>query len=303
MSTIGTSPWQVSIPDLSDDADITEAFTYFYLGGDPGATAIKGIHDHILTLNTRLTAVETAPINSEYSSSVFRIYDNSVTSKKISFNASTLASSTTAQVTVPGTGTMVLNDFASTLKNKTIDATNTIQSDWNNFSLAKMSGGSVQYTLKFDVSSLTGNKTITVPDASDTLALLNTAQTISNKSFAGYKESSTTVSVIGSSNDVAASSFNLVLATPTPTVTGQQMIVNFTGMTDGTTTFIIFRGHSTIAYTPVIRVNGSTTSTDYKWAGGSTPAAITANASLRYTLVSITRLNSINFCTYLGEYY
>lgn len=300
MGTVGTiNKWKVASADLTDPADITTAFKVFYEGDTEQSPAMAGLESIIVGLDGRIFSLESNPVNVEFpttGSTPFRLYDST---KKLAFGISTLSTGTTT-INIKAGGDVVLHDYQQSLSNKTLDTTNTINADPAKFNLKSLGAG----YLNFVLPSFSSNKTLTVPNitsSGDTLVLENTVdQIISSKILKGYKESISTVTTFGV-NSVQASAFNLIYANPSSVPSNGSVTVDILGMQNGASVFVIFKGHTSYTVTPVIKVDGTTT---IKWAGGASPAAITANAAVRYALVSITKIDSGVFVgTFLGEYY
>lgn len=107
------------------------------------------------------------------------IIDNLDNSKKVQFQASGVSTSTTRVLTVPNVDiTLDGTTNPVTLQNKTLDTTNTVSLNDNQF-LLNRSGNQAQ----FSTVGLTGNRTYTLPDASTTVVGTAVAQTLSNKTL------------------------------------------------------------------------------------------------------------------------
>jgi hypothetical protein len=57
--SLGTS-YAVTIPTLSDQASILDAFKYYHQGGLSGSPTSNSVEQHLININTRATALETA---------------------------------------------------------------------------------------------------------------------------------------------------------------------------------------------------------------------------------------------------
>jgi hypothetical protein len=57
--SLGTS-YAVTIPTLSDQASILDAFKYYHQGGLSGSPTASSVEQHLINVNTRATALETA---------------------------------------------------------------------------------------------------------------------------------------------------------------------------------------------------------------------------------------------------
>lgn len=306
MGTVGTGTFAVARPDLSDPANIETAFEVFYLGeNQTNATGqqihINGVKDHIDSFDTRIQFLEdSAGIEPNFAAADFYLYSpDSVGggTKKLKFGISQFNNSQELTLTISKTssGAIVTTDDTQTLTNKTIGTSNTIIGNSSGF---KLRTGTYDATF---ISSLTSNKNVTIPNLTSdgTFVFENHAQTLSNKTIIGYKETVATYSLgAGSTQSHAYDAGNLVYVNPTGG--SGTYTVNITGMQDGMSMFIIFKAASTAAITPRVTLDGS--SSGIRWAGGSLPPNI-ASGTNRHGLISITKISSSQiFATYLGEY-
>lgn len=76
--SLGTS-YTVVIPSLADNASITDAFKYYHQGGLTGSPATNSVEQHLINVNTRAGAIETA-IGWPYSGSTITARLNSLES-------------------------------------------------------------------------------------------------------------------------------------------------------------------------------------------------------------------------------
>jgi hypothetical protein len=101
-----------------------------------------------------------------------------------------LAVGTTGQVlrstgTLPAWSTLANSDLPATLSSKTLDATNTVTLNDNQFTLQDQTDTSKK--AQFDAAGLTTatTRTYTLPNANGTLMLTDMGQTVTNKTFSG----------------------------------------------------------------------------------------------------------------------
>lgn len=97
--------------------------------------------------------------------------------------------------TFPTSGVVVTETATETLSNKTLDNTSTINIKDTLFTI--QDDGDTSKQLRFQLSGITTatTRTLTVPDASDTIVVLAATQTLTNKSISGSTNTITNVSL------------------------------------------------------------------------------------------------------------
>jgi hypothetical protein len=149
---------------------------------------------------------------------------------------------------------------ANTFYNTTGQTFGTATATQDGFIIGGRAGGSSTYRITFTPGTLTANRTLTFPDATDTVAVLGAAQTLSLKTLTGSKETRVTM---GASNiDLDAGNW-------------------FTRTISGTTTLTVSNvpASGTAASFILDLTNGGSATVNWwsnvRWAGG-TPPTLTA---------------------------
>lgn len=258
--TIGTR-FSVRRAVLEDNANIEEAFEYFYLGADADYGLEHFLSDH----EDRLIDVETAVAGvgvTSFNDLDFRVYKNGASSSKIKFNLSALT--TERVVTVLDTDQTLVNlDSIQTLTNKTLaQASTVIGVKDSTFTL--YDAGLTGKNAKFSNTSLpVGTTVLSFPalTGNDTFVFQDMAQTLKYKTFQGYKEVATTLPAVNVDLYNAATLLNL--AAPTT--------ISFTGTLPSSpsvyTCSFLFTGSANLTWPAGI-----------KWAGGAALATVSSIA-------------------------
>ena len=197
---------------------------------------------------------------------------------------------------------------ANTFYNATGQTFGTATSTQDGLILAGRAGGSSSYRVTVQPGTLTASRTLTLPDATDTAAVLGTAQTFTaTQTFSG--STSAFGVVLNDAAEVATVSATAATGTINYDITTQSVLyytsnasanwtVNFrassgtslnTALSTGqsvTVAFLVTQG-STAYYNSAVQVDGS--SVTPKWQGGTAPAA--GNASgidvYVYTIIKV----------------
>lgn len=287
-------------PDLTNPANIESAFNLFYEGA---GGSDYGVEHYISDLDARVALLEAgSPASGSFLATEFELRNGS--NYKLTFGIAGLSAD--RQLTVPNAaGTIVLEAHTQTLTNKTLSgASNVVYVRDNNF---RIQSSDTDY-LEFNTDAITGVQYAGIRDfgagvgLTDYIVFEGLAQTVSSKTFTGYKEAVTSVATtLSGTVQVSADAYNVVFASCTSPTANGTFSVDVTNLNDGASVFIVFKGDTTRTLTPVLKVAGSTSG--IKWASNTVAAAITANATARYGLVSVSKIGNVVFATYLGEYY
>jgi hypothetical protein len=127
----------------------------------------------------------------DFADNVFTLHDDVTPSKKLAFQLSGLSASTTRTLTPPdASGTLTLNDFASTFTSvKTFDADNggapVISGvDDSTTTLFTIHGTNSGFDATFTMSSLSANRVLAIPDGAGQLVTQTSTVSMSNKTLA-----------------------------------------------------------------------------------------------------------------------
>lgn len=147
-----------------------------------------GDTDHVLVSATSTQTLSNKTLANSSNISVkdtnFVIQDDGDTSKQIKFEASVLTTGNTVVLSVPtASTTLVGTDSSQSLTNKTLNNTNVITVKDANFAMQDDTDTTKQ--LQFQLSGITTSttRTLTIPDASDTIVVLAASQILTNKTL------------------------------------------------------------------------------------------------------------------------
>jgi hypothetical protein len=241
-------------------------------------------------------------------------------------NGNVLTSDGTTWLSTPlptGPGLSANNAFtgANTFYNTTGQTFGTATATQDGFVIGGRAGGSSTYRITFTPGTLTANRTLTFPDATDTVAVLGAAQTFTGQqNFAG--SASTLAVVLSDAAEVATVSATAATGTINYDLTTQSVLyytsnasanwtTNFrassgtslnTALATGqsiTAAFLVTQG-ATAYYNNVVQVDGTTSGVTTRWIGGA-PTAGNASGidSYRYLIIktgsaTFTVLASVN---------
>lgn len=223
-----------------------------------------------------------------------------------------------------GTGDAVLannNAFtgANTFYNSTGQTFGTGTSTQDGVIIAGRAGGSSTYRVTLTPTTLTASRTLTLPDATDTVAVLGTAQTFTAlQTFSG--STSVAATKLTNAKEVATVSATAATGTINYDVTTQSVLyyttnasanwtVNFRGssgtslntlMATGeslTVAFLVTQG-STAYYNSAVQVDGS--SVTPKWQGGTAPTAGNASSIDAY-VYTIIKTGAATFTVFASQ--
>lgn len=301
--------YTVEIPDLSDSANIVEAFETFAGAG----TQASGVLDHLSSLKTEIDNIKSSNVN-EFDSSTFRITTASAT-KKLAFDISQLTGNTTIYIpSAPGNTPIVTESGSAVLANKTMSATggNIIDIVDNNFTLSKNGEVSVKTKLAIDSAWTTaGSKTLYLREPSgatnEYLVYENLAQTLNQKTLKDYREQyvaydATYISQnTTQSHSVSTNGANIVYvkSTSMPSNGTEPLTLALTGVSIGSSVIAVFQGGATgLTINPAITVNGTTV----KWSGGNAPGSLVGSSPTKYAMYCVTAVYTGSGTIYLGSY-
>jgi hypothetical protein len=210
---------------------------------------------------------------------------------------------------------------ANTFYNTTGQTFGTTTATQDGFVIGGRAGGSSTYRITFTPGTLTANRTLTFPDATDTVAVLGAAQTFTGQqTFAG--SASTLAVVLSDAAEVATVSATAATGTINYDLTTQSVLyytsnasanwtTNFrassgtslnTALATGqsiTAAFLVTQG-ATAYFNNVVQVDGTTSGVTTRWIGGA-PTAGNASGidSYRYLIIktgsaTFTVLASVN---------
>ena len=132
---------------------------------------------------------------------LFTLQDDGDNTKQVQFQLSGITTGTTRTFTFPDlSGTLITTATAvdltsvQTLQNKTLDNTNTVTLKDTLFTLQDDGDTSKQLRLQLSGLTTATTRTLTVPDADDTIAVLAAAQTLTNKTISGASNTLSSIS-------------------------------------------------------------------------------------------------------------
>lgn len=145
-----------------------------------------GFSLNITTLRTTLDGYYVTAASPSFSDALFTLQDNSDITKQAQFQLSGITTANTRTYTLPNfSDTLAVLAGAQTLQNKTLDNTSTVTLKDTLFTL--QDDGDTTKQAKWQLSGITTatTRTYTLPDASDTVAVLAATQAFTNKTYNG----------------------------------------------------------------------------------------------------------------------
>lgn len=215
------------------------------------------------------------------------------------------------------------NNFtgANTFYNATGQTFGTATTTQDGIILAGRAGGSSSYRVTLQPSTLSASQTVTLPDATGTVALLSAAQTFTGtQTLQGT--SSTLAAILNDAAEVATISATAATGTINYDVTTQSVLfyttnasanwtVNLRGssgtsmntlMSTGqsvTVAFLVTQG-STAYFNSAVQVDGTTSGVTTRWQGGTAPAAGNASGVDVY-VYTVIKTGSATFSVFASQ--
>lgn len=183
---------KVANATFQDGTDVTKQFKFIASAITTGTTQSVTIPNASGTLvmvsATQSIQNKTLDNTNAYTikTSNFTMQDSTDTTKQFNFNASAISTSSFRSITIPDTsGTLVLLTNQQTITSKILSDGTVLfgNSADTTKALGFSLGGATTSTKMTIASSHTANRTITIPDVTDTLAVIGSAQTFTNKTF------------------------------------------------------------------------------------------------------------------------